>query len=91
MGVDRMPVILKSKDAIDSWLNDDLSENSVQKLTQPYESPDLVSMKSIGWLLGKSLQVEFSLLICAVCSLLSSGACCPFPFYTFNWSMKIVD
>ncbi|KAG0607604.1 hypothetical protein M758_8G041900 [Ceratodon purpureus] len=38
---DRMPVILKSQDAIDSWLNSELSEDSIHKLTQPYESPDL--------------------------------------------------
>jgi hypothetical protein len=59
-----MPVILKNQDAIDSWLNDDLSEDSIHKLTQPYESPDLVSMESTGWLLGETLQVELSLLIC---------------------------
>lgn len=43
--VDRMPVILKGQDTIDSWLNDNLSEDVMKKLTQPYEAPDLVRMQ----------------------------------------------
>lgn len=39
---DRMPVILKGQDTIDSWLNDNLSEDVMKKLTQPYEAPDLI-------------------------------------------------
>lgn len=37
-----MPVVLGSQDAINSWLNDDLSEDALHKLTQPYEAADLV-------------------------------------------------
>ncbi|BBN01360.1 hypothetical protein MPTK1_2g06860 [Marchantia polymorpha subsp. ruderalis] len=39
---DRMPVILPNEEAVMSWLNDDLSEASLHKLTQPYEASDLV-------------------------------------------------
>lgn len=41
-GVDRMPVILSGEDSINSWLNDELSEENIRKLTQPYEGTDLV-------------------------------------------------
>ncbi|CAM6127680.1 unnamed protein product [Calypogeia fissa] len=39
---DRMPVILPDQAAVNSWLNDDLQESSLRKMTQPYEAPDLV-------------------------------------------------
>lgn len=39
---DRMPVILRDEASINSWFNDDLSGDAIQKLTQPYESPDLI-------------------------------------------------
>jgi putative SOS response-associated peptidase YedK len=42
-GVDRMPVVLGSQDLIHAWLNDDLSESALHKLTQPYEGSDMVN------------------------------------------------
>ncbi|CAK9859854.1 unnamed protein product [Sphagnum jensenii] len=39
---DRMPVVLGSQDLIHAWLNDDLSESALHKLTQPYEGSDMV-------------------------------------------------
>ncbi|KAG6554067.1 hypothetical protein Mapa_003982 [Marchantia paleacea] len=39
---DRMPVILPNEEAVRSWLNDDLSEAFLHKITQPYEASDLV-------------------------------------------------
>lgn len=53
---DRMPVILRDEAAINSWFNDELSGDAIQKLTQPYESPDLVSKQSCRWLLGEGYE-----------------------------------
>lgn len=39
---DRMPVILGSKETVDNWLNQGISDLSLQKIAQPYEAPDLV-------------------------------------------------
>uniref|UniRef100_A0A0C9RQI2 TSA: Wollemia nobilis Ref_Wollemi_Transcript_25098_1227 transcribed RNA sequence n=1 Tax=Wollemia nobilis TaxID=56998 RepID=A0A0C9RQI2_9CONI len=39
---DRMPVILGNKDAMDAWLNSDLSSLPFDMVTQSYEASDLV-------------------------------------------------
>lgn len=39
---DRMPVILRSEDDIQSWLDPDLPAERIPHLSQPYEGPDLV-------------------------------------------------
>jgi hypothetical protein len=36
-------VVLGSQDLIHAWLNDDLSESALHKLTQPYEGSDMVN------------------------------------------------
>lgn len=35
-------MVLGSQDLIHAWLNDDLSESALHKLTQPYEGSDMV-------------------------------------------------
>lgn len=84
---DRMPVILRDEAAINSWFNDELSGDAIQKLTQPYESPDLVSKQSCRWLLGEGYESAVTYIYILIFDL-------PL-FYLFkvphNWLMNASD